>query len=354
MALKDIGSDSPKPEKWAEFIYEGVTIPVPTAEDLEWKAKCDKWFEKTKGKVIRKHLQDAIKNHNNWRIWYILDKRAQHSSPEKILTSDHNPPEYVKAFKFMDLIFCGSNQDALSMLSTVLNPSTARYRLMGSAQNMLKDMHPKNLIKWLEDGCYDFKHETLIACIRKGTIEDIKKLISEWDVNILENENEALMDAIEYRDLDFVKEVIELGANVFAQNKKAVRHAEELQKFEIAKHLNHVIAEKLGKSSPVSAVNATQTTWQKMDDMTIIHTRPIPNKTGCIREYFDFKAERLRSVQEDEKGIHPLFVENFDSIQGKAAIFEAAKELKAQDGNPGEAYLEKKAAKVIPKPASVS
>lgn len=353
MALKDLGSDTPRPAPKKDLVFEGIDISKPNGKDLKWAKKIDRFFEKGKAKAINKELCSNLDfcfgGTLEWRVWYILNLRQKQEHPNETL-SIQDRLEFKHARNSDDLISFaiketyGAN-NALLMLCDTFTPTDRSKYYIGFDRT--KDLPPSIHFKWLENGYTNCLSAALISVCREGTLEQLEKLVTEYYVDINTHKSEALVTAVTRQSTEFVSWLLEHEINPYGQDKKALGIAEELGNFEIAALIKSKMREMMAPHEQFEIPNFQQ--WEMMDDTTIIKSKPLPADRGVIREYFDFQAQKLRSVQEDQKGVHPLFSENFSDIQNQVCIEEAAEELRKQGGNPGAGYSQKSSVPLLKK-----
>ena len=294
-----------------------VDIPEPTPKDLKWKASVDKMLERRNFLKINKALRKSIVTEGaDWKVAYILSLRSKNDGLREYLSQDR--PIYHCVDEYKPGQFAIGRHNRVSQSIRDLLASVYEVRQTDFIErNDYKVLHPQNARKWFLNENHIWIDTLLERCVDIISEEDVDQLLSSTDDKT--SFNGLLAAAASCRDIDFIKHVVAAGASPFYEKQKAFHIAREYGKYDVADYLQTVMDERVTTGSK-KTLEKPASEWQMMEGDTLIRSRALPDREGYLREYFDFAAGRLRSVQEDTKGVHPLFVENFTDIAGSITL----------------------------------
>ncbi len=301
-----------------DYNFAGINLPEPTAADLKWKEKFDNLVKKKNGRVsspkLAKELIFYLKEDDNlWRANYILFCRSKSDNQDRFLNfkTRFEPWTYHKESLegfFMHFSRQGEiSDDAFKlMVYSGCGFDTSREEIL----EMAAALDYSVIKRWMEFDRNVRKHDALVLCAQKDSLDEFKGLIA-IGADVKHLGSQALIYAVENQNLEFVKYIIDFGADPFAQDGKSMELAKRLGKDDIHAYLmgflNKGTSKKIGKDKA-----ATQLTKASNDQhWSILSPTTIQKYTPAIAEgplrgllyVIDFDSGMVTTAMEHDKGL---------------------------------------------------
>ena len=323
-------------------------IPPPTAADLKWQKAFDKRFDKTikknrdiLDKPLLRMIQKAVEGENLWCFAHAL-KRSAGNSESRFFLFLNKDIGGALTYRTLGKDIKNSKNPIIPTMFFEAAPHLTYF----DYKHQLYLQSPPVIKKWMRYDTLSRKAPALCAMARAGTLDDFKE-IYDLGVDINHDNSTALMHAVQYQDLEFVKFIVENKGDYTTRNFMALTLAEEHKKPDIQSYLlqknragNHE------HSAPKTDDLALDNEWQHINDTMIVHTTNLPNNSGRLKDYFDFAAKSMNRVEENEQGIFPHFRQNFSDIENQGLVQRARKELIDQGGDPDAPIFKKQASQI--------